>query len=131
MADVASNLRTYLVGKSGVTNILSTRIYVDHVHEDITIEYPYAIIRTVDEVPDYAHDGALLPTGLYQIDVYSDSKTTAVTGATAIQTELSGTRGTVSGITAGHIFATRMADDYDTDIRIFRRSTDYEVGQNG
>ena len=134
MASVESNLRTYLIGKAGITAIFgasNTRIYVNRVHASITTAYPYAILRRVLGAPPYAHDGALPETSLTQIDVYSDSATTVDTGSAAIRTELSGLTGTVSGLTVGHTFITDQREDFDPESRTFRNSTDYEIGQNG
>ena len=131
MAELESNLRTFLLSKSGVSTIFSTRIYIDRIDPRITTVYPFAIIRTITEAPMYAHDGALPDKGTYQIDVYSDDKTTANSGTTAIRAELTGYSGSMSGITAGASFIVNTRGDFDPDTRIFRRSTDVEISQNG
>ncbi len=135
MAELESNLRTFLRSKSGVTTIFGAsavcRIYIDRKDEAITTTYPFAIIRTVQEAPDYAHDGALPDKGVYQIDVYSDSKATANSGTTAIRAELTGYKGSMSSVTAGSSFIVNTRGDYDPDSRVFRRSTDVQIGQNG
>ena len=136
MAELESNLRTYLCGRSGVTDIFGAtsvcRIFVDRntLPDDPPI-FPYAIIRTVAEAPDYAHDGPLPATGLYQIDVYSDVKTTVNSGTTAIRTELSGFSGAMESITVGASFVRDTRGGFDPDTRTFRRSTDFEISQNG
>jgi hypothetical protein len=135
VADIETSLKAYLCAQAGVTAIFgataSCRIYVDRKDEAADNTSPFAIIRTVAEAPDYAHDGALPDTGLYQIDVYSDSKTTANSGAAAIKTELSGLTGTMSAVTVGHCFVTDTRGEWDEESRTFKRSTDYEIGQNG
>lgn len=135
MAEIESSLRTYLCAQAGVTAIFGAtavcRIHVDRRDSKLTTAYPYAIIRTVTEAPMNAHDGALPDTGTYQIDVYSDSKTTANSGTTAIRTELTGFSGTMSASTVGHSFIVNTRGDFDPDTRTFRRSTDVEIGQNG
>lgn len=134
LAELESSLRTFLVGKTGVKAIFGTsptRIYVDRIDEKLTAVYPFAIIKTVFEAPGYAHDGALPDTGLYQIDVFSDNKTTVNSGTTAIRNELSGYSGALGSVTAGHAFIMDTRGDVDSDGRVFRRSTDVEIGQNG
>ena len=134
MAELESSLRTFLVGKSGVTDIFGsskTRIYIDRIDPKITVAYPFAIIRTVTEAPMYAHDGALPDTGVYQIDVYSDSKTTVNSGTTAIRAELSAFTGTMDQVTVGRSFIVNTRGDFDPDTRTFRRSTDVEISQSG
>ena len=131
MAEVTSNLRTYLLSVGAVSTIFGTRIYVDHKSEQITTAYPFAIIRTVAEAPDYTLAGALPFRTLIQIDVYSDSPTTADTGKAAITAAMSGKKGTVSGLTVGSSFITDQRGDFDPEGQIFRRSIDIQIGQNG
>ena len=131
MAEVTTNIRTYLLSKSGVSTIFGTRLYVDHKSEKITTAYPFGIIRTVAEAPDYTMSGALPNRTLIQIDVYSDSPTTADTGKAAIITQLSGYRGAASGITVGSSFITDNRGDFEPEGQIFRRSIDIQIGQNG
>lgn len=134
MAELESNLRAHLIAQGGITAIFgssNTRIYVDRMDPKITVAYPFAIIRTVAEAPSYAHDGALPDTGIYQIDVYSDSKTTVNSGTTAIRTELSGFTGSLSSITVGASLIVNTRGGFDPDKRVFRRSTDVLIAQNG
>ena len=131
MAEVTTNLRTYLLSKTAVSTIFGTRIYVDHKSEKITTAYPFAIIRTVAEAPDYMMSGALPDRSLIQIDIYSNSPTTADTGKAAIVTTLSGYRGAMSGITVGSCFITDKRGDFEPEGQIFRRSIDIQISQNG
>ena len=131
MAETTSNLRTYLLSVGAVSAIFGTAIYVDRKDPRITTTYPFAIIRTATEKPDYAHDGALPPSGLYQIDVYSTSITTAESGKAAIRTAVSGYKGAMSNITVGSSFITDERGDYDPEEKVFRRSLDVAIGQNG
>ena len=135
MAEIEESLQTYLCKQAGVTAIFgataSCRIHVDRRDPALTTAYPYAIIRTVTEAPDYAHDGALPDTGVYQIDVYSDSKTTANSGTTAIRAELTGFSGAMESSTVGHSFIVNTRGDFDPATRTFRRLTDVEIAQNG
>jgi len=131
VAEVTSNLRTFLLSKSGVSNLFSTRLYVDHKSEKITTAYPFGIIRTVAEAPDYTLGGALPNRTLIQIDVYSNSPTTADTGKAAIIAELSAYKGAASGITVGSSFIVDNRGDFEPEGQIFRRSIDIQIGQNG
>ncbi len=135
MPELEESLKTYLCLQAGVNAIFGAtadcRIAVDRWDSRLDTVYPFALIKTVVEAPEYAHDGALPDTGVYQIDVYSDSKTTANSGTTAIRAELSGFSGAMSGITVGHSFIVNTRGTFDPDARVFRRSTDVEIGQNG
>ena len=132
MADAEANLITYLLTKSGVTSVFgasNTRIYIDRI--EVTAAYPYAIIRTVTEVTDYSLTAALKDRTLFQIDVYSTTKSTCNSGADAIKTALSGYSGTMGTMTAGHAFFVNTRGAFEPDAKLFRRSMDVEITQDG
>ena len=132
MADAEANLRTYLLTVAGVTTAFvssNTRIYIDRI--EVTAVYPYAIIRTVTEATDYSLTAALKDRTLFQIDVYSNVKSTANSGADAIKAALSGYSGAMGTMTAGHCFFTNTRGAYDPDAQLFRRSMDVEITQDG
>jgi len=131
MAEVESNLRAYLVAQAGVLAVYSTRIYVDRIDPSITTAYPFAIIRTVTESPEYAMDGALPDKTLIQIDTYSTIKSETNTGVAALEVELSAHTGAISSITAGSCFITDIRGDFDPVGQVFRRSMDILISQNG
>jgi len=134
MAELLPIMRTYLLTKSGITTAFGsslTRIYVDRIDPKITTTYPFAILRDITGGPDYAHDGAMPDTSFVQVDVYSDAQTTADSGRAAIEAELSAYKGAMGAITVGSSFVTNKRGDYDPGGRIFRRSLDVEIGQNG
>ena len=134
MAELLPNMRTYLLTKSGITTAFGatlTRLYINRKDPAITTTYPFAILRDIVGGPEYAHDGALPETGSVQIDVYSDAQSTADSGRAAIQAELSGLTGAMSGITVGSSFISNKRGDYDPESRVFRRSMDVQIGQNG
>jgi len=131
MAELEANLLTFMFSLSDITDIFSTRIYVDRKDEAITTVYPYAILRTVTEAPGYAHDGDIPDTSLIQIDVYSDDKSEVNDGVTAIEDNLGGYTGTVGYLSVGRIFVTNVRGAYDPDVRVFRRSIDMQVSQIG
>lgn len=134
MADFESSLRTFLAAQAGVQSSFgasNTRLYIDRKDEAITTVYPYAIIRTVTDAPDYAHDGDLPDRALFQIDVYSDAKSTANSGAAALKTVLSGYSGAMGSITAGSSFVENVRGGYNPETRLFYRSVDVRISQNG
>lgn len=134
MADSESNLLAYLIAQTGVKSSFgssNTRIYIDRVDPSITVSYPFAVIRTVKEVMDYAHDGDLKDRTLFQIDVYSTAKSTANSGADALKAALSGYRGAMSSMTAGSSFVVNVRGGFDPASQMFYRSLDVQIGQNG
>jgi len=133
MADFESSLRTYLIAQAGVKAVFgssNTRIYIDKIDESITPTYPFAIIRTVAEPTDYAHDGALADRELMQIDTYSTSKTTASSGAAAIKAALSGYSGSMGTIKVGSAFVIDTRGQWVPENRTFLRSMDVQFAQN-
>jgi hypothetical protein len=134
MADAESSLRTFLLTQAGILTAFgatNTRIYIDRIDASVTVTYPFAIIRTITESMEYAHDGELKDRTLFQVDVYSNAKSTANSGTAAIKTALSGYRGTIGSITAGSSFVVNTRGNYDPDAQLFRRSSDVLIGQNG
>lgn len=134
MADIEANIITFLSAQAGVQAIFGSspsRIYVERKDPAITTTYPYAILRTVTQAPDYAHDGSLPDSGLYQIDVYSDSKPTVNSGEAAISAELSGYSGSMGTATVGASFIEDVRGDFEPDDQNFRRSIDVSITQNG
>ena len=135
MAEIKYSIRTYLCAQTGVTDIFGAtadcRIHIDRKSDTEAATYPFAIIRTVTEAPDYAHDGALPDTGVYQIDIYSDAVLTADSGTTAIKTELSGFSGTMEDHTVGSSFIVNRRSDPVPDSKTFKRSLDVQIAQNG
>jgi hypothetical protein len=132
MADAEANLRTYLLTKTGVTSAFgasNTRIYIDRI--EVPAVYPYAIIRTVTEATDYSLTAALKDRTLFQIDVYSNVKSTCNSGADAIKTALSGYSGAMGTMTAGRAFFINTRGGYEPDAQLFRRSMDVEITQDG
>lgn len=135
MAELESSFVTYLVGLAGVQTEFGSgsthRIYVDHKDERIDTVYPFAIVRTVFENTPYAHDGGLPDSSLLQVDVYSDSKTTVNSGVTALRTALSGFSGTMSSVTVGSVFVSNVRGSFDPEARVFVRSVDFQIAQDG
>jgi len=134
MAELLPNMRTYLIAKAGVKAVFGStlvRLYIDRKDPKITTAYPFAILRDIVGGPGYAMDGALPETGSVQFDVYSDAQSTADSGRAAIEAELTAYKGTMSGITVGSSFISNKRGDFDPETRVFRRSMDVQIGQNG
>ena len=132
MAEVTTNLRTYLLSVGAVSTIFGTRLYVDRKSEKITTVYPFGIIRAVAEAPDYTLAGALPYRSLIQIDVYSkDTDTDANSGRAAIAAAVSAYKGAMSGITVGSSFIVDQRGNFDPETQLFRRSIDVQISQNG
>ena len=113
MAEIKTNLRTYLVAQSAVTDVFSTRIYVDHVPPDAAL--PYARIINITENPTYTHDNKPTRKALLQIDIYDDSIVDCITARDAIKGVLSGYSGTMGSLTVGFVFVNSVLQSWNTD----------------
>lgn len=131
MAELEANLLTFMLSLSDITDVFSSRIYVDRKDASIPTVYPYAIIRTVTEAPGYAHDGDLPDNTLIQIDAYSDDKSEVNAGVTAIEDNLGGYHGSVGYLSVGSIFVTDVRGGFEPDAQHFRRSIDMQISQIG
>ena len=134
MAETLPLLRTYLISKAGIKAAFGstlTRIYADRIDAKIVVSYPFAIIRDISGGPDYAHDGAMPGVSFVQDDDYSDAQGTADSGRAAIEAEMSAYKGAMGAITVGSCFVTNKRGNFDPDSRVFSRSLDLEIGQNG
>ena len=134
MAEILPIMRTYLIGKSGITTAFGsslTRVYIDRIDPKITTAYPFAILRDINGGPDYAHDGAMPDTSYVQVDVYSNAQGTADSGRAAIEAEMSGYRGAMGAIAVGSCAVSNKRGSFDPESRTFSRSLDLKIGRNG
>jgi hypothetical protein len=97
MAEITSNLRTFLLADSGISTAFGTRIYVGKAIDGPS--YPFAIIRKVVPSPAYSHDGRWGNDDLIQIDVYDSDLSSCVAGAGLIEADLNGYVGAMGSIT--------------------------------
>jgi len=131
LAEIEPNLRTYFLAQSSVTDLISTRLYVDRIDPSIEPTYPLAIMQTIIENTDYAHDGELMPRALIQVDVFSDDKSESVTTATTMRDEVSGYSGAIGSLSNVTIFVSNIRGGWDTGTQRFRRMFDVDVRVNG
>ena len=76
MADIGKGLRTYLVGKSSVTDLVGTRIYPAVLPQSATL--PACVYSVISSVPNDCIAGSSgSVTASVQVDVYSDSHITS------------------------------------------------------
>jgi hypothetical protein len=83
-----------LAGNSNVTNVVSTRVWLNQAKQNETL--PYVVFHRLDNTPEY-HMGAQsgLTRGLFQIDCYDDDPDDAHDLSEVIREALSGQRGTI------------------------------------
>lgn len=105
--DVAQAVHELL---DGVT-ALSGKVYPLTVPDDIAL--PAAAYQVISDVPEYAHDGAVpLSLARVQVTLHAASYSAGVTLLKAVQTAITGYRGTLStsAVEVQHVFIDRIAD---------------------
>ena len=126
MAEITSNLRTFLLTDSGISTAFGTRIYVGKAVDSPS--YPFAIIRKVVPSPGYTHDGRWGNDDLLQIDVYDDDLSSCVTNATLIEDELDGYTGAMGGISNAASWITQgHTEEWAEEARHWRSRIDVTI----
>jgi hypothetical protein len=92
---------------------------------------PYVTLQIISRIPDMTHAGANgLNTARLQVDCYGLTYLNAKSAARAVETRLSGYRGTSSGIIFDGIFKDSERDQYESDDstdKLFRVSMDFII----
>lgn len=112
MSDGGKAFRTYLLTKSGVTNLISTRIYPDALPQNPTI--PCAVYYVISDNPDHHFTGASQLTVLrIQLDCYAVTRLAANALSEAMRNAADGYRGAMGSEVAHmcHLDSKR----YETD----------------
>ncbi len=130
-ADVASGIRTHLLTKTAITDLVSTRIYPLEIPQNATL--PAVRLTVVAGGSVRSQDGtSLLGHQTVQVDAISDTWIEAHTVAETIRKELDFYKGTAGSITVRGIHAEdhRMLDDRPgdaSDEKQYGHSRDYRV----
>ncbi len=106
MSDIAAAVHELLNGVSG----LASKVYPVTIPDDISL--PAAAYQVISDVPEYAHDGAVrLSLARVQVTLHAASYSAGVTLLKAVQTAISGYRGTLtlSKVQVQHVFIDRVA----------------------
>jgi len=126
MADLESNIRTFLLQDANIESSFDDRIFIDYVADGAA--YPFAKISTVTESTEYTMDGEAIRMTMLQIDVYDDDKSTCNASAVYIRDKLSGYSGVLSDLVIGRIFMTNARSEWAPEARHFRRMLEAEIG---
>ncbi len=108
--DVAKAVHEMLNGVAS----LSGKVYPLAIPDDIAL--PAAAYQVISDVPEYAHDGAVkLSLARVQVTLHAATYSAGVTLMKAVQTALSGYRGTLttSSVEIQHVFIDRIADTWE------------------
>ena len=102
MAEIEEALRTYLQTKSGLTALVSTRIYPDDLSDGA--ELPAVVYFKVSDVKDHILTGqSKLESPVFQFSAYATTKAGARAITNQLKAALSDYYGTLSGLVVQHI----------------------------
>ena len=135
--NIAPAITTQLLGTSGVTAIVGTRIYPEY-DRQINKTYPLAVYKVENVTTYMANQG---PTGFetadYVIAAIGETYADADAVASAIQTALDGQRGTWGNIVVQGVFLKQdgIADDVVTipnteEILLYTKELSFSVSYN-
>lgn len=97
MAEIEEALRTYLLTKTALTALVSTRIYPDFIPPDAA--FPCVQYFKVSDIKDHTLTGqSELERPVFQFSAYATTKASARAVANQIKTALCDYAGTLSGI---------------------------------
>jgi hypothetical protein len=121
-----------LSATTGVTTLVSTRIYPDMAPQNAT--FPYIVFQKLSTTPTDTKEGVSpLDKMLVQIDCYSNNYDTAHTIAAAIRVALDRYTGTINGHKVDKIIFSNDSSGSPQDVptttgsMIFWASQDYEI----
>ena len=121
-----SEIYGYLSGVSGVTNIVSTRIYPVRLPDAPTLE---AIVYTVISAPrtEDLSGSSGLGTAIVQIDCWANTYSEANTLAEAVRQAMQGYSGTMGGTTVEGVHLLDELDNFEEDINERRKILRFSI----
>ena len=123
---IESALYSKLAATSGVTALVSTRIYPNAIPQNASL--PAIAYQVISTDRNYRHAGqsnVALPR--IQITVEASSYSSAVAVCAAVRAALSGYQGTVGAVVIGGIFLETEYDGYNLDTDTTVRRQDYTI----
>jgi hypothetical protein len=111
MTCLPEDLRTFIIGTTAVTSLVSTRVHYNHITESVA--KPHVWFRVSADTEERTMDGV---GGLHEASVDVEcaglTETSAQNVADAIKTRLDGYKGTLGNATAQACFLRDKDDDY-------------------
>jgi hypothetical protein len=122
-------IKKELMDASGVTDLISTRLYYVRAPQDVT--KPYVVFFKVSGPREYSHDGASeLANPRFQFSCFATTYYEAKQIVTAIRTVLEGFDGMMGGdggVSVGGCFCVNETDIYEDDTDLFHVAVDYLI----
>ena len=122
-------LYDYLQDQTGLTNLISDRLYYNKAPADPT--KPYVVFFKTEGIRYFSHDGSSeLAHPRIQFSVYSTTYDDAKDVAEQLRIALHGTSGTLGdapGVKVGSCFLKDEIDSYDEDLELHHVALDFSV----
>lgn len=131
MADVEDAIYSRLTNDATVSGLVSSRVYpFATVPQSPTYPYvTYQLINLVERSRSMTADDGLRKDR-YQIDVWSESYSEMVSLSNAVNDSLNRWSGTEASVTVQGSYHEDSRDLHEDELRIYRRSLDYEIAWN-
>jgi hypothetical protein len=115
-----------LTNATGVTDIVSTRVYPEVAQQDAAL--PYIVYNVTNNEPtDTKPEPSKLDTAQVEVNIYSDSYTEAIDLAVAVRAALDRVKGTYNGVNVQSIQYLNEIIDFDEPQRAYNITADYDV----
>ncbi len=122
-------IKKELMAASGVTGLISTRLYYVRAPQNVT--KPYVVFFKVSSPREYSHDGASeLARPRFQFSCFATTYYEAkqITEAIRVTIEaFSGIMGGDGGVEVGSCFCINESDIYEEDTQLFHVAVDYLI----
>ena len=129
---IDEGLIAYLRSKTGITNLVSTRVFGMMIPQSATLPCITTQRISTPRISTMDSSGATgdLTSPRFQIDAWATTQKSAKAIADAIRAELNGHTGTTgTGVTVHAILAEGESPSYDPDTSLYRVRSDYLVWQ--
>ena len=128
MAEIKQAVIIHLNNDPTVHAAFAHRITADKIPDGQT--YPHARLWVVTSPQQYTMQGEGGHEVMVQIDVFDDDLAGADANTELIKASLSGFRGQMGSVNAGHVFVSRGPGTWNEEARNFRRILEVKIGTN-
>jgi len=125
MAEITSELRTFLLNNTVISSAFGTGIHVNKVPDETA--YPYGLIKRVYENSIHTQDGRFGYEAMAQIEVYDEALSDCITNANLIFNLLDGYKGVMGSTEVGSVFMGNKRDEWAPDSRHYRCLMEAEI----
>lgn len=118
-----------LIGTSGVTDLVGTRIYYVKAPQNVTT--PYVVFTKVSAPREHDHDGSAGLVGArFQFSVFAKTYYETKQIAVQIQTVLQAYSGTMGEVVVNGAFYQNEVDFWEEDTKLYHVACDYLIWYN-